>query len=237
MERLHSKLVPLVKDWENKTGCLGLGNEAVFEHPTEAAQFMAQSVNLLIAETPPANLAHGIRSAMQAVVDNPSSKVEKELHDLLGDASEFTAWKTNRQIGAALEANPESKVALSAPEVTALVEYEEAKQGWGGDAQIAMHILEDSLGAELSQHSGGTTRDALAEALKSVGRCSPLNNLRDALRGQLRARILTAVSDWIGKLPRIEWEVESLPNNGRIYRILFEGGQDGEDIHGNQSKR
>ena len=31
------------------------------------------------------------------------------------------------------------------------------------------------------------------------------------------------------------WEVEMLPDNGGIYRILLEGGQDEKDIHDNQS--
>ena len=31
------------------------------------------------------------------------------------------------------------------------------------------------------------------------------------------------------------WEVEMLPDNGGIYRILLEGGQSEEDIHNNQN--
>jgi len=30
------------------------------------------------------------------------------------------------------------------------------------------------------------------------------------------------------------WEVEMLPNNGGIYRILLEGGQDEKGVHDNQ---
>ncbi len=219
--RLYSRLIPLVKDWQDKTGCSGLGDEAVFQHRQKAAQFMDSFVKLLIAETPSANLAQAIRSAMQAVVDTPVDELEKGLHDLLGDASEFTAWEANRQLQVTLEANPQVKAALLTPEVAALVEYEEHRQGYGGDAQKAVHILTDSLAAELCQHSRKTTKDALVEALKSVGRRSPLSNLRDALRGQLRLRIVTAALNWLSKLPRIEWKVESLPDDGGIYRILI----------------
>ena len=35
--------------------------------------------------------------------------------------------------------------------------------------------------------------------------------------------------------PKVHWEVESLPNNGGIYRILLEGGDDGKGVHRNQS--
>jgi hypothetical protein len=34
--------------------------------------------------------------------------------------------------------------------------------------------------------------------------------------------------------PNLRWEMESLPNNGGIYRMLLEGGQDGKGVHNNQ---
>lgn len=34
--------------------------------------------------------------------------------------------------------------------------------------------------------------------------------------------------------PNLRWEVESLPNNGGIYRILLEGGQSEKGVHDNQ---
>ncbi|MFC1999967.1 hypothetical protein ACFLXE_04320 [Chloroflexota bacterium] len=34
--------------------------------------------------------------------------------------------------------------------------------------------------------------------------------------------------------PNIQWKLESLPNNGGIYRMLLEGGQDGKGAHDNQ---
>jgi hypothetical protein len=34
--------------------------------------------------------------------------------------------------------------------------------------------------------------------------------------------------------PKLRWEVESLPNNGGVYRILLKGGQGGKGIHDNQ---
>jgi hypothetical protein len=35
--------------------------------------------------------------------------------------------------------------------------------------------------------------------------------------------------------PPIDWQVEMLPNNGSIYRMLLEGGQDGKGVHDNPS--
>ena len=36
--------------------------------------------------------------------------------------------------------------------------------------------------------------------------------------------------------PNLQWEVEALPDNGGIYRILLEGGQHEEGIHYNQGE-
>jgi len=36
--------------------------------------------------------------------------------------------------------------------------------------------------------------------------------------------------------PEIRWEVESLPNNGGVYRILLQGGQDEKGVHHNQGE-
>ena len=87
------------------------------------------------------------------------------------------------------------------------------------DAMVEEHqrkLSDVTRTAEAAAANSGTL-----EALKSVGRRSPLSNLRDALRGQLRLRIVTAALNWLSKLPRIEWKVESLPDDGGIYRILI----------------
>ncbi|MFC2059650.1 hypothetical protein ACFLTZ_00975 [Chloroflexota bacterium] len=220
-ERLYTRLIPLVADWQRKTGCPGFTDEAVFQHPQEAGEFMNKFIRLLIEETPQAKLIELLRSALRTITETPSVDFAAELQGILRDSCGFTTWKTGRQVGATIEAKPEVKAALLTPEVAALVEYEEHRQGHGGDAQKAVRILADSLAAELCQHSmGAATGEALAEALKSVGRRSLLSNLMDAIRGQLRVRILMAISDWISKLPRIEWKVKPLPDDGGIYRIL-----------------
>ncbi len=36
--------------------------------------------------------------------------------------------------------------------------------------------------------------------------------------------------------PNVKWEVESLPNNGGIYRIIMEGGSNEKSFHNSQSK-
>lgn len=37
--------------------------------------------------------------------------------------------------------------------------------------------------------------------------------------------------------PNLHWEVESLPNNGGIYKILLTGGRNEEGVHDNQGEQ
>jgi hypothetical protein len=230
--RLYPRLALLVATWQDKTACLGLEDEAVFQHQQEAADFMAGLVNLLIAETPPANLGHAIKSAMQAIVDTPIAGLEKGFHDLFGDASQFTAWEASRQVGAAFESDPGVKMALLAPEVAALVEFEEQKQGWGGDADRAVELLEGSVVSELQETiKGRHVKTVLLNSLKLAGRRSLLHNLKDAMRGQLKGRLVAIALRWLkkgGAQVVTHWEFPTSPmakeNANGIRRWLFRRG-------------
>jgi hypothetical protein len=217
--------MPLVEHWQNKTGGTGLTDEAVFQHQKEVAQFMACLVNLMITETPLANLAQAIALAMQSAVETPVGELKTGLDDLFGDVSEFTAWETNRQIHATFEANPQVKMALSTSEVAALVEYEAQKQGWCGQAGRAVELLEASLTSELQNHiKGRSSKTVLQYALRSAGRRSLLLNLRDAIKGQLKSRLVEKCLDWLKKgdaqVAR-QWEFLKSPigkENGNVIR-------------------
>ncbi len=200
-ERLYPKLVPLVAEWQCKTNYPGFTEEAVFQHPQEVGEFMAGLIKVFLEETPQAKLVGLMSVAMSAITETPSADVEAGLQDALREGCAFTAWRTSRQLGDALEANPQVKAALSTPEVAALVEYEEQGQGWGGDADKAVELLEGSLGTQLQEQiRGRPTKAALLNALKSAGRRSLLNNLMDAVKGHLSGRLIEiAVRWWLQK--------------------------------------
>lgn len=193
--RVYPSLDQLVAEWQSKTGCLGTDKMA-FRHPKEAGEFMAGLYRLLVEETPEVKLLELVSAEMRTIVDTPVADLQSGLQDILKDGCAFTSWRTCRQLGAALTANPEVKAALSTPEVAALVEYEEQKQGWG-DAHQAIELLESSLGAELQEHTKDRDiKTALLNALKSVGRRSLLNNMRDAVKGHLSRRLVEAALRW-----------------------------------------
>ncbi len=102
--RMYPKLEALVQEWQSKTGCLGLTNEVVFQHPKEAGEFMTGFIRLLIEETPHAKLTELLRSAMRTITETPSVDFAPELQGIVRDSCGFTAWKTGRQMGTTLGA-------------------------------------------------------------------------------------------------------------------------------------
>ena len=52
--------------------------------------------------------------------------------------------------------------------------------------------------------------------------------------GEIDQALFTSWLLQVGSIePNVRWEVESLPNNGGIYRMLLQGGKN-EDVHNNQ---
>lgn len=195
---MYPKLEALVQEWQSKTGCLGLTNEVVFQHPQEAGEFMTGFIRLLIEETPHAKLIELLRSAMRTITETPSVDFAAELQGILRDSCGFTAWKTGRHVGATLEANPEVKAALSTTEVAALVAHEECKHGWANSDDKPLELLEAALAPELRESAKGRpVKVALQCALRFAGRRSLLNNLADAIKGQLRNRLIQTALRWL----------------------------------------
>jgi len=235
--RFYPKLVPFVADWQRKTRRPGFTDEAVFQHPREGGEFMAGLIKVFLEETPQAKLEELMTTATSAIVETPGDELRKGLKDMLEESCVFTAWQTSRQVSAALESNPEVKTALSAPEVAAIVEYEEHRVGWGGNTETAIQLLADGIKSELLPDQGErNVADVCAHALRVTARRSLLRNLGDAVKGGLRERLIETVAHWIRRLPRLKWEVESLPNNGGIYQILLKGGKNEKSFHNHSGK-
>ncbi len=198
--RIYPRLVSLSRNWWRKTKALGLTDEEVFKHPEEAAEFMSGLIRLLIAETPTSKMNEIIRLGFQELANTSPDAMQPELQHSLAEAADFTTWRTCNKIGNAFEQNPDAREAISTPEVTALVMYEEARQGWNDSTDKATELLNDNLASELD---GGktryTTKTALLHALNSLSRRSLISNLSDAIKGKLRYRLIQKAQDWVRK--------------------------------------
>ena len=119
-----------------------------------------------------------------------------------------------------------------------------------GDQQLNDDQLREELSAFLSNDEAYRLTREMAQLMKSgdLGFWLSPRLMREVKafaakqQGESSQGIVkvdeTAFVSWLLKAGSMElnprWEVESLPNNGGIYRMLLEGGQDEKGVHNNQ---
>lgn len=209
--RIYPRLVSLSRSWWRKTKALGLTDEEVFKHPEEAAGFMSGLIRLLIAETPTSKMNEIIRLGFQELANTSPDAMQPELQHSLAEAADFTTWRTCNKIGSAFEQNPDAREAISTPEVTALVMYEEAKQGWKeGKDKDTIKILRESLDSELKEEVNNED-EIIKSSIESISRRGLINNLLDALNGQLRQRFNEIIKTLLRNIKEVvsAWEFDT----------------------------
>lgn len=209
--RIYPRLVSLSRNWWRKTKALGLTDEEVFKHPEEAAEFMSGLIRLLIAETPTSKMNEIIRLGFQELANTSPDAMQPELQHSLAEAADFTTWRTCNKIGNAFEQNPDAREAISTPEVTALVTYEEARQGWKeGKDKDAIKILRESLDSELKEEVNNED-EIIKSSIESISRRGLINNLLDALNGQLRQRFNEIIKTLLRNIKEVvsTWEFDT----------------------------
>ena len=196
-DRIHPKLNRLLKEWQASTGSRGLEDRECFLHPREASRFSSGLCRTLLQETPEANLSDALANGLLAFQKGrPTSRIHAK-RDLTRQVCHVIARQARRSIDTVLGTNPKAAAALADPEVAALVEWEEQKQGWGGSASKATRLLKKSLAPEFQEYDDQPSEADILSSLKSVGRRSLLNNLVDAAHGRLKPRFIATVCRYL----------------------------------------
>jgi len=193
-KRICPGLTGLVEEWQLRTGCSGLTDVDCLLHPREAATFLDSFNKLLMKETPESNLLDTFRSITKVLQKKPSANLTNTMRTLTGKVCHFITWETEKQFSEGLGSNPEVKERLTASEVKALVEWEEIKQGWGGNTNGATELLKGALTSNSEASIGQLDKIAILDSLRKVGSRSLLTNLKAAIKGQLRARFMKDIS-------------------------------------------
>lgn len=198
--RIYPRLESLLRKWWRKTKAPGLTDGEVFKDPEEAAEFTSGLIRLLIAETPTSKMNEIIRLGLHELANASPDAMQPELQHSLAEVADFTTWRTCNEIGSVFEQTPNAREAISTPEVTALVMYEEARQGWIDSTDKATELLNDNLASELdSSKPKHAIKTALLHAISSVLRRSLISNLGDAIKGELKSRLIRKAQDWLRK--------------------------------------
>lgn len=214
--RVYSKIVRLIREWQKSTGQSSFTDLEIQAHSADAAKFMSHFYRLLLEETPHANIDALLSKVLLLPEKESCDDFLTHAKQLLPGVSTLFTLRIGRQISRAIEVNPKAKTLLSAPELAALIEWEEEKHGWGGSTTKAVKILKES--ALLRSDSSNQPPDdrTILYVLKLVGRQSLVTNINDAVKNKLVVRYKVAIDLALQKLSRqvrSVWEFATTPRN------------------------
>lgn len=230
VQRVSERFNELFEEWQKETGCHDFSDLEVTEYPQEYGGFLAGFTRILLEETPNKDISNAGEFFRQAIREVSEEDFNGTIQEAIVPISPFIIRETEAQLTSALKANPEAKNKITSPEVEALVEWEKGKQGWGGDTNRAIELLEGSLTSDSRMSSDQVNRATIFGSLKVIGRRSILANLKDAIKGQLRVRLidcaLRSLEKCLLQKPRIIWNERKGGNE--VYKILMKRCEDGK---------
>ncbi len=230
VRRVFERLEILFKEWQKETGLTSFNDSETYRNPEEYGKLFSSFSRILLEETPEEALLKARNIFIDLIKKYSEINLEDTLEEVLPPVTGYITRKTEEKLNSAFNTNPKAKRDISSPEVEALVKWEKEKQAWGGNTNRAIELLEGSLTSDSKTSIDQAGRAAILNSLKVIGRRSILTNLKDAIKGQLRIRLIDCALRWLKKCllpkPRIIWDEEEGGNE--VYKILMKGCEDGK---------
>jgi hypothetical protein len=190
--KVYPKIRKLVIKHYKATGQVGLTDSQAYENPETAFNFMADLLNILVEETP-ADKKESLVEQMKATLITSSTQSALEFdNELLHDASTMLISEIVTQISEVLYDNPSAKDRLLHPLFGELIVMEANKCGWDSGVP-ANHPAK--LQSVISQNGVSPTKRMMSRSLRRLGRKNVLQNVNDALDGNLVENLNKIISE------------------------------------------
>jgi len=190
--KVSPRITKLVIEHYKATGQVGLTDSQAYENPESAFNFLADLFAILVEETPADkrdSLVEQIRTTL--FTSGTQSAVEVD-NELLHDASTMHTSEMVTQISEALSCNPSAKDRLLHPLFGELMAIEAKKYGW--DSVVPANNYAQ-LQSTLSQNSVSPNKRITSRSLRRLGRKNVLQNINDALDGNLIENLNKIISE------------------------------------------
>ena len=190
--KVYPKIRKLAIEYYQATGHLGCTDSHAYENPESAFNFMTDLFNILIEETPADkkdSLVEQIKTTL--FTSGTQSAVEVD-NELLHDASTMLTSEIVTQISGALSDNPSAKDRLFHPLLGELMAMEAKKYGWDSGVP-ANHYAQ--LQSAISQNGVSPNKRMISRSLRRLGRKNVLQNINDALDGNLIENLNKIISE------------------------------------------
>lgn len=190
--KVYPKIRKLVIKHYEATGQVGLTDSQAYENPESAFNFMADLFNVLIEVTPADKKNYLIKQMKATLIASSTQSALEVDNELLHDASTMLTSEIVAQISEALSHNPPAKDRLLHPLFGELMAMEAKKYGWncGVPADNDAQLL-----SALSQNGASPDKRMKSRSLRRLGRKNILQNVNDALDGNLIENLNKLISE------------------------------------------
>lgn len=190
--KVYPKIRKLVIKHYKATGQVGLADSQAYENPESAFNFMTDLFNILVEETPADKKNSLIEQIKTTLFTSGKQSAVEADNELLHDASAILTSEIATQVSEALSHNPSTKDRLLHPLFGELMAMEAKKYGWDSGVP-ANHDAQ--LLSTLSQNGVSPNKRIMSRSLRRLGRKNVLQNINDALDGNLIENLNKIISE------------------------------------------
>jgi len=190
--KVYPKIRKLVIKHYKATGQVGLADSQAYENPESAFNFMTDLFNILVEETPADKKNSLIEQIKTTLFTSGKQSAVEADNELLHDASAMLTSEIATQVSEALSHNPSAKDRLLHPLFGELMAMEAKKYGWDSGVPANHHA---QLQSAISQNGVSPNKRMISRSLRRLGRKNVLQNVNDALDGNLVGNLNRIISE------------------------------------------
>jgi len=190
--KVYPKMRTLAIEHYQATGHLGCTDSQAYENLESAFNFITDLFNILIEETPVDKkdfLVEQIKTTLSTSGTQSAVEIDNEL---LHDASAMLTSEIVTQISGALSDNPSAKDRLLHPLFGELMAMEAKQYDW--DSVVPANNYAQ-LQSTISQNGVSPNKRMMSRSLRRVGRKNLLQNINDALDGNLMKNLNNIITE------------------------------------------
>lgn len=191
VSKVSPKIRELVIKHYKATGQLGLTDSQSYENPESAFNFMTDLFDILVDETP-SDKKNSLIELMKALITSSAQSAAEVDSEFLHNVSTMITSSIATKLTGALSGNPSAKDRLLHPLFAELVAIEGKTHGWDTGVPADNHA---QLQSELSQNGVSPNKRMRSRSLKRLGRKNVLQNVNDALDGNLVENLNNIISE------------------------------------------
>jgi len=186
------KINKLLSERYKTIGYVGITDSQAYDEPESVSNFIVDLLNIFIEETPADKKDSLIEKIKTSLFTSGTQSAVEVDNELLHDASTMLTSEIVTQISEALSHNSAAKDRLLHPLFGELMAMEAKKYGWDSGVPANQYA---QLQSAISQNGVSSNKRIMFRSLRRLGRKNILQNIDDALDGNLIKNLNKIISE------------------------------------------